>query len=405
MSDWGYVDLGVISKISYGYTAKADLEIKGPKFLRITDIQDGKVDWETVPSCEISDEDYKKHKLQSNDIVFARTGATTGKSFRLDDIDEAVAASYLIRVRLTDTNILPEFVHYFFNTPEYWEKVNLGTTGSAQGGFNASKLASLSLPKPPISEQKRIVEVLDGAFEGIDAAIANTEKNLANTSELFGNYIEAIFSSDDKNWTNCLIGEVCTLKSGTTVPVEIEKSDGDIPYVKVAEMTMEENLDGIYTSIRFLNYADIKKNWIIPKGATIFPKRGGAILTNKKRMLLRDICLDLNIMAVIPSDRIIPEFLYIYFLNVDMRKLGNGSSIPQINNVDIAPLKFAFPSNKDEQLKVIEEFKVIEEGYNLLLKSYEHKLNLLSELKQSILQKAFRGELTRSSDALAEVAA
>ena len=196
MSRWEYVDLGNISKISYGYTAKADLEIKGPKFLRITDIQDGKVDWDRVPSCEISDEDYKKHKLQSNDIVFARTGATTGKSFKLDDIDDAVAASYLIRVRLTDTNILPEFVHYFFNTPEYWEIVNLGTTGSAQGGFNASKLAGLSLPKPTISEQKRIVEILDEAFEGIDAAIANTEKKLTALHELKQSLLQKAFRGE-----------------------------------------------------------------------------------------------------------------------------------------------------------------------------------------------------------------
>ncbi len=394
---WKNAPLSELLTVQNGYafdskkfSAEGDIGL-----IRIRDIKEGRVT-DTRYTGEYED----KYIVRSGDYLIGMDGEFGCYEWKGEN---ALLNQRVCRLEKFSSSIEPKFLLYGIN--KYLKDIEAVTGFTTVKHLSSKQIAQIKFPVPQVSEQKRIVEILDEAFKGIDAAIVNTEKNLANTREFFGNYIEAIFSSDDKNWTNCLIGEVCTLKSGTTVPVEIEKSDGDIPYVKVAEMTMEENLDGIYTSIRFLNYADIKKNWIIPKGATIFPKRGGAILTNKKRMLLRDICLDLNIMAVIPSDRIIPEFLYIYFLNVDMRKLGNGSSIPQINNVDIAPLKFAFPSNKDEQLKVIEEFKVIEEGYNLLLKSYEHKLNLLSELKQSLLQKAFRGELTSGSDALAEVAA
>jgi type I restriction enzyme S subunit len=72
------VSVGDIAALDYGYTAKAAFEVEGPRFLRITDIQNDSVDWSSVPSCEISGEDFHKHQLKTGDIVFARTGATTG---------------------------------------------------------------------------------------------------------------------------------------------------------------------------------------------------------------------------------------------------------------------------------------------------------------------------------------
>ena len=100
---WIAKRLGDISVINYGYTAKASFDGEGPKFLRITDIQDDSVDWTAVPTCPISEKDFDRHQLFDNDIVFARTGATTGKSYLLTSPPESVAASYLIRLRLNDS--------------------------------------------------------------------------------------------------------------------------------------------------------------------------------------------------------------------------------------------------------------------------------------------------------------
>src|SRR2546427_683401 len=86
--------------IQYGHTASAVQRNDGPRFLRITDIQDGRVDWNAVPSCNIPKEEIPKYRLTTGDLVFARTGATTGKSFLIGDCPEAVFASYLIRVRV-----------------------------------------------------------------------------------------------------------------------------------------------------------------------------------------------------------------------------------------------------------------------------------------------------------------
>ena len=107
------VHLNEISTISYGYTESAFLENVGPKFLRITDIQDGVVDWESVPHCRIDDTTFAKQKLEDGDIVFARTG-TVGKSFLVRNPPEAVSASYLIRVQANHSKVIPEFLYLNF---------------------------------------------------------------------------------------------------------------------------------------------------------------------------------------------------------------------------------------------------------------------------------------------------
>jgi type I restriction enzyme S subunit len=117
---WDIARLGDVSSIDYRYTAKASFDAVGPKFLRITDIQSDQVDWAEVPTCPISAADFRKHKLIDRDIVFARTGATTGKSYLVSNPPESVAASYLIRLRLNDPKILAEYVSLFFQTREYW---------------------------------------------------------------------------------------------------------------------------------------------------------------------------------------------------------------------------------------------------------------------------------------------
>jgi len=157
--------LSDFASVNYGYTDSASMSKSGPKFLRITDIQNGEVDWDEVPKCEIAKEQFKSKRLHEGDLVFARTGATTGKSYLIPvGIPESVAASYLIRVRVNRDDVDPAFLGIYFKSSRYWEAINAGTSGSAQGGFNASKLKELQIPIPnSLSTQRdalREVEVV-----------------------------------------------------------------------------------------------------------------------------------------------------------------------------------------------------------------------------------------------------
>jgi len=163
---WPTVSLEEISEsIVYGLNASATIDEHGPRFLRITDIHESSVDWNAVPSCECTEKELEKFRLSSGDIVFARTGATTGKSYLIRNCPtDSVFASYLIRVRLNQ-KANPEFISHFFKSPIYWAQVRSTAVGAAQPGINATKLKKMRIPLPPINEQKRIATILDKASE------------------------------------------------------------------------------------------------------------------------------------------------------------------------------------------------------------------------------------------------
>jgi len=148
---------------------------QGPRFLRITDIQDGKVDWESVPSCDIVAEDVPKYRLSKGDLVFARTGATTGKSFLIRDCPEAVFASYLIRVRAS-SDVDPRYLALFFQSPDYWQQIERGKRGIGQPNVNGKVLGEVELPLPPLDEQQLIVAEIEKQFTRLDAGVASLKQ-------------------------------------------------------------------------------------------------------------------------------------------------------------------------------------------------------------------------------------
>ncbi|MCI7170872.1 restriction endonuclease subunit S [bacterium] len=152
---WEWTRLGTISSaIQYGLSNSSDT--KGShKLLRITDIQDGKVNWDTVPFTTTNDPD--TYLLKPGDIVFARTGATVGKSFLITETPyPAVYASYLIRIRLLG-ELPPEYIYQFFDSACYWSQITDKSVGVGQPNCNGTSLKELFIPLPPMNEQIKIV--------------------------------------------------------------------------------------------------------------------------------------------------------------------------------------------------------------------------------------------------------
>jgi type I restriction enzyme, S subunit len=145
--------------VSYGYTASATDNPVGPKFLRITDIAQERLDWDAVPFCTISDAASAKHQLQSGDIVIARTGATVGYSKYLASPPDSVYASYLVRVRVAaDYN--SQYVGYVVGSREYKDFILANAGGAAQPNANAKVLSSYPVPVPPLPTQHKIASIL-----------------------------------------------------------------------------------------------------------------------------------------------------------------------------------------------------------------------------------------------------
>ena len=166
--NWEWTTIGEIaSSILYGVSESAKEE-GVYKLLRITDIQNNKVNWESVPFTDYDEKKAQAYLLEDGDILFARTGATVGKSYLVDNLNEqAIYASYLIRVQ-TPSVILPSYIKYFFESGFYWEQISLNSVGIGQPNVNGTTLAALTIPIPPYQEQIRIAEEAKRCLSIID---------------------------------------------------------------------------------------------------------------------------------------------------------------------------------------------------------------------------------------------
>ncbi|MEQ2474828.1 restriction endonuclease subunit S [Ruminococcoides intestinale] len=170
---WEWTRLGCITDvIQYGLSNSAE-STGDYRLLRITDIQNGCVNWDTVPFT--STDEPEKYLLHKDDIVFARTGATVGKSFLITDLPYAsVYASYLIRIRLIN-GISANYIYHFFNSYCYWEQVTDKAVGVGQPNCNGTALRELFIPLPSQAEQNRIVPVADKLLKIVDTITSEQE--------------------------------------------------------------------------------------------------------------------------------------------------------------------------------------------------------------------------------------
>jgi type I restriction enzyme S subunit len=168
--EWDIAKLGEKGHFQYGYTTSATEEETGTKFLRITDInEDGFVNWGTVPYGCIEDENIQKFKLSEGDLLFARIGATTGKTCIIGGATpHAIFASYLIRF-VSNEELYSKYVFYFTQTRRYQELVNAGKEGKLKKGLSATELKNFKIPLPPIPTQQEIASILSAVDKKIEA--------------------------------------------------------------------------------------------------------------------------------------------------------------------------------------------------------------------------------------------
>ena len=175
--------LEVCEKPQYGWTTRSKQNGKPLRLLRITDIQNGTVDWSSVPRCENEPPDRRKFLLEPGDILVARSGATVGKSILIRKAPPSIFASYLIRIR-TRRSLLPEYLALFFNSTAYWEQITSAHSGIAQPNVNARKLENITLPVPSVADQERIVREVEQPLLAAEATSKAIDCLLARAAEL-----------------------------------------------------------------------------------------------------------------------------------------------------------------------------------------------------------------------------
>ena len=397
---WEIKKLGDISRIMYGYTAKANPNPAKAKYLRITDIQNNLVDWNSVPNCDLTDDEFFKYQLQYGDIVFARTGATTGKSFLVSNPPDAVFASYLIRVQTNLKQVLPEFLNQFFQTSKYWNEIDKGISGSAQGGFNATKLRELEIPFPPLAEQKRIVAKLDECFKAIEIARANVEKNLNNAKELFQSQLNQIFSQKGDGWVDTLLGENIVLLTGFA----FKSKDYSNASNAVNLLRGDNIMQGTFrwknvkrwskTDLESYEKYHLRKNDLVLAMDRTWIKAG----VKYSQVTQEDLpCLLVQRVARIRGEENLSSSFLYYLIGSPhftqyVLSIQTGLGVPHISATQINNFMFKRPTIS-EQIKIVKQLDELKSQTQSLESNYQQELDALDELKKSILQKAFMGEL------------
>jgi type I restriction enzyme, S subunit len=193
---------------------------------------------------DFHDEIYARCQPSLGDVLLTKDGANTG-NVALNTIDEPLSLLSSVCLIKTDPALLePAFLCYYLQSPDGLKSITGRMTGAAISRIILRDIKLATIPIPPLSEQQRIVGVLDDALEAIATANGNTVRNVQHTRALFESQLNALLRERRGGWVETTLGDVCVLRSGTTLPKEIEKPSGEIPYLKVADMNLKDNVNG-----------------------------------------------------------------------------------------------------------------------------------------------------------------
>ncbi len=402
---WKWVRFGDFSTNQYGYSAKAVDDDKLPKMLRITDIQDNGVDWKTVPGCKIEDSKLDQYRLVDNDIVIARIGATTGKSFLINKPPlNAVFASYLIRVRFSK-DFLPKYVYCFLQSETYWKQISDLSSGIALPGVNSTKLQTMMFPFPPLETQKRIVDRIESLFAKLDEAKEKAQTALdtfelrksailhkAFTGELTAQWREEHGIGLD-SWEHKRFSDLCDIvRGGSPRPAgSPEFYDGNIPFMKVADIT-QNNSPYVSSTEHTIKEAGLKKTRMVEPN-TLLLTNSGATLGVPAITTIRTTFND-GIAAFLNLDADNLMFYYYFWTSKtsELRGINKGAAQPNLNTNIIGAVEIDIPT-KDEQARIINALENLLAKENAAKEAAEAVIEKIDLMKKSILARAFRGEL------------
>ena len=250
------------------------------------------------------------------------------------------------------------------------------------------------IPLPSVIDQKRIVSRIKECMERVDEIEGNAAEVARELNALFPSLLNTRFVEIRANYAVCTLEEAANIRGGASLPKGQVADSGasSVLLVKVGDMNAGGNERVVQTAREFLPRAEADRT-VINIGAVIFPKRGGAIATNKKRLLGRPALIDPNLMAVEAKKGVISaDYLYYWCLTLDLAKLSNGGVIPQLNRKDLAPLEIPVP-DVTTQTELVAELQRAEAYCAQLKMEFSGAQAERAILRDAILRKAFAGEL------------
>jgi len=373
---WEVRKLGDVCKlITDGTHSTPKYEDSGVPFLSVKNLTNGIIDFSN--SKFISEDEHialtKRCKPEYDDILYTKVG-TTGIAKVVDTHKEFSIFVSVALLKIKKDLVYNQYLEYCLNSPLAREQAAKRTRGTANKNLVIRDIKEIEIPIPPLAEQKRIVAILDEVFEKIVKAKENAEKNLMNAKELFDSYLNNIFEKKGKDWEEKKLGECFKLKSGDNLT------------------SKQMNKQGIYPVFGGNGIAGMHDAYNLAENNVIIGRVGA--LCGNVRLIKEKIWLTDNAFKITDFKY---EFVYPYLTyllnNKNLRNYARQAAQPVISNSSLESVMLDFPKSLSEQQRIVAKLDALSEQVKKLETVYSKKIDDLEELKKSVLQKAFKGEL------------
>jgi type I restriction enzyme S subunit len=335
-----------------------------------------------------------RFELKPNDLIMSCSGTMGKIAIVPNGIKQGIINQALLKLTPKDT-LLPVFLKLWMDSPNFQQQIEAMSQGAAIKNMASVKiLKEIKVPVPKVSEQQRIVAILDQAFADIEKARANAEKNLKNARELFDSYLNQVFSQRGEGWVERLMPDICEITSSLVDPREQKY----LVYPHVGAGNIASKTGAL------LNVKSAEEEGLV-SGKFVFDS--SMVLYSKIRPYLMKVCrpdfeglCSADIYPLKPNAEIINRDFLFYMLLTDVFTsyaiAGSArAGMPKVNRTHLFDFAVWLPS-VDEQKQFVDQLNVSAEQTRKLKAIYEQKLASLDELKKSLLQKAFSGELTKT---------
>lgn len=368
----------------------------------------GTLDDSDIAYLDVEANKFEKRRLQFGDIILEKSGGgpkqPVGRVALFDKAEGDFSFSNFtsaIRVRIPD-----ELDYRFLHRLLYWtylsgvtEKMQSHSTGIRNLDGDAYKAIKITFPTLP--EQQRIVAILDETFEGVATATANAEKNLANARELFESTLQSVFTNKGEAWVEKKLGDLCDIKHGFAFKSEFFSSEGD--YVLLTPGNFYESGGYRDRGEKQKYYSgEIPEGFVLRQGDMLVAMTeqaegllGSPILVPKSGKFLHN--QRLGLITSKPDVPWVNEFFFYVFNTQTVRReiynSASGLKVRHTSPTKIGEVSVWFPASISKQRGIVETLHDIHEETQRLEAIYQQKLALLTELKKSLLHKAFAGQL------------
>ena len=379
MTYWAETTLGEVCDVRDGTHDSPKFQDEGFPLITSKNLKCGQLNFEKVKYISKSDYDAinKRSAVHKGDLLFAMIG-TIGNPIVVEaEPDFAIKNVALFKVPDSQNSY---FLKYYLESNFVKTKMTSEAKGTTQKFVGLGYLRNFPIKLPPISEQKRIVAILDEAFAGIDAAVANTEKNLANARELFESYLNGVFTRNGDGWVEKKLGEVCENLDSKRVPItKLKRESGEIPYYGASGVV--DHVANYLFDERLLLVSEDGANLLARTYPIAFSISGKTWVNNHAHVLRF-------------QEMAYQKFIEYYLNSISLEPYVSGMAQPKLNQKSLNSISVPWPQQATDAATMVGKLEDLSLETQHLESIYQQKLTALTELKQSILQKAFAGELT-----------